>query len=242
MDEDVKQQLLLGRERYAQHDYAQAEYLLRQVVTHADRYADVHHMLGVICHAKGDFANAKTHFEKAVILNPQYTEAQLNLMVTYNELGQYDDAREIYSRIRARTGTAQADGFVKGKLANMHAEVSQAYLDAGMRVEAIRELEKAVGLCPGFADLRTRLGALLQESGELVRAREELESARDSNPKYVPARLMLGILLLSTGEFERAVAELETATRLDPDSKTARTYLKIARSSPGRHSSKPTSG
>ena len=163
MDDDVKQQLLLGRERYAQHDYAQAEYLLRQVVSHADRYADVHHMLGVICHAKGDFTNAKKHFEKAVILNPQYTEAQLNLMVTYNELGQYDDAREIYSRIRARTGTVRADGFVKGKLANMHAEVSQAYLDAGMRVEAIRELE--IGIVVVHLDREmSRIAAALEEA------------------------------------------------------------------------------
>ena len=235
MDDDVKQLLLLGREHYDKHDYAQAEYLLRQVVTQTDRYADVHHMLGVIAHAKGDYLNAKVHFEKAVILNPNYTEAQLNLMVTYNELGRYDDAREIYARIRARTGTARADGFVKGKLANKHAELSQAYLDAGMRVEAIRELEKAVVLCPGFADLRTRLGALLHESGEIVRAQEELERARDANPKYLPARLMLGIVLLSVGECERAIDELESAVALDPENKSAQSYLRIARA-------KPTSG
>jgi tetratricopeptide (TPR) repeat protein len=239
MDERVKELLTLGREHYEKSEYAQAEYCLRQVLAHADRYADVQHMLGVICHAKGDFVNARTHFEKAVILNPNYTEAQLNLMVTYNELGKYDDAREIYSRIRERAQAQPADGFVKGKIANLHAQLSQAYLDAGMRVEAIRELEKAVGLCPGFADLRTRLGVLLQESGNLPRAREELEAARDANPKYVHARLTLGVLLLCLGENERAQVEFEAAVALDPASKSAQTYLRIARAQGEAGSSVP---
>ena len=239
MDERVKELLTLGRDHYAKSEYAQAEYCLRQVVVHTDRFADVQHMLGVICHTKGDLVTARAHFEKAVILNPNYTEAQLNLMVTYNELGKYDDAREIYSRIRARAAAQPADGFVRGKIANLHAELSHAYLDAGMRVEAIRELEKAVALCPGFADLRTRLGVLFQESGDLARARQELEAARDANPKYLLGRITLGVLFLSLGENELARAEFEAAAALDPASKSAQTYLRIARSQGTTGSSVP---
>ncbi len=60
-------------------------------------------------------------------------------MVTYNDLGKYDAARQIYSQIRHRGagGLAKADPFAKGKIANMHAEISQAYLDAGMIPEAV---------------------------------------------------------------------------------------------------------
>ncbi len=72
-------------------------------------------MLGVIAHSRGDFAHAEQHFEKAVGLNPNYTEAQLNLMVTYNDLGKYDSAREIYAkhqepRRRGRTGRSLRQG------------------------------------------------------------------------------------------------------------------------------------
>ena len=133
MDDHLKQLLLLGREHYQKREYDKAEYLLRQVVAKTDRYADVFDMLGVIAHSRGDFALAERYFEKAVGLNPNYTEAQLNLMVTYNDLGKYDAARQIYALIRNRGagGAAQADPFAKGKIANMHAQTAQAYQDAG---------------------------------------------------------------------------------------------------------------
>jgi len=176
MDDHLKQLLLLGREHYQKRELDKAEYLLKQVVQQTDRFADVFDMLGVIAHAQGDFAQAEQYFEKAVSLNPNYTEAQLNLMVTYNDLGKYDSAREIYARIRGRSGTAgQADPFAMGRIANMHAEISQAYQDAGMPAEAVLELERAVALCPTFADLRTRLATLYRDLGHKDRAREQLE-------------------------------------------------------------------
>src|SRR5687767_1416498 len=102
MDDHLKQLLLLGREHYQNREYDKAEYLLRQVIDKTDQYADVHHMLGVITHSRGDFGEAERHFERAVELNPNYTEAQLNLMVTYNDLGKYEEARELYAKMRHR--------------------------------------------------------------------------------------------------------------------------------------------
>jgi tetratricopeptide (TPR) repeat protein len=231
MDEHVKQLLLLGREHYQKREYDKAEYLLRQVVAKTDRFADVFDMLGVIAHSRGDFVLAERHFEKAVAINPNYTEAQLNLMVTYNDLGKYDAARRVYQSIRNRSGGAGAkeDTFAKGKIANMHAETSQAYLDAGMLAEAIVELEKAVGLCPEFADLRTRLGVLLRDTGNVARAREQFEAAKQANPRYVQARVLLGVLLLSSGEGDAATQEFSDVLQLDPENKSAIMYLRIAR-------------
>jgi tetratricopeptide (TPR) repeat protein len=231
MDEHLKQLLLLGREHYQKREYDKAEYLLRQVVAKTDRYADVFDMLGVIAHSRGDFVLAERHFEKAVAINPNYTEAQLNLMVTYNDLGKYDAARRVYQSIRHRSGGegAKEDAFAKGKIANMHAETSQAYQDAGMIPEAIVELEKAVGLCPQFADLRTRLGVLLRDTGNADRAREQFEAAKQVNPRYVQARVLLGVLLLSTGDSEAATREFQDVLELDADNKSAQMYLRIAR-------------
>lgn len=230
MDDHLKQLLLLGREHYHNREYDKAEYLLRQVAEKADQFADVHHMLGVITHSRGDFAEAERHFERAVQLNPNYTEAQLNLMVTYNDLGKYEEARRIYSMMRDRgEGKRDLDPFAKGKIANMHAELSQAYQDVGMALEAIRELERATQLCPTFADLLTRLGVLYRDSGDRVRARQTFEAAKKSNPKYTQARLLLGVLLLSAGENETATAEFEAVLAADPENKSAATYLRIAR-------------
>jgi tetratricopeptide (TPR) repeat protein len=230
MDDHLKQLLLLGREHYQKREFDKAEYLLKQVVQKTDRFADVFDMLGVIAHAQGDFAEAELNFEKAVGLNPNYTEAQLNLMVTYNDLGKYDSAREIYARIRGRAagGDGPADPFVMGKIANMHAETSQAYQDAGMPAEAVLELERAVALCPSFVDLRTRLATLCRDMGQKERAREQLELVKQYNPNYVQARVLLGVVLLSAGEHGAAIAEFEAVIERDPEHKSAQMYLKIA--------------
>jgi len=241
MDDHLKQLLLLGREHYQKREFDKAEYVLRQVVAETDRFPDVFEMLGVVAHARGDFALAERNFEKAVTLNPNYTEAQLNLMVTYNDLGKYDKAREIYSQIRHRGqgGSVRTDPFAKGKIANMHAEVGQAYLDAGMPHDAIIELERAVSLCPHFVDLRTRLATLYRDSGSPERAKEQLHAALSTNGRYVPARVMLGVLLLSSGQYESAIAEFEQALQADADNRSAQMYLRLARAQRERSEAPP---
>jgi tetratricopeptide (TPR) repeat protein len=242
MDDHFRQLLLLGREHYAKGEYDQASQLLKQVVEQTDRFADVFDMLGVMTHSKGDLGQARLYFEKAVSLNPSYTEAQLNLMVTLNDLGEYDRARQIYAGIRHRGGGGrELDPFAKGKIANMHAELSQAYQDIGMTLEAVSELEKAVSLCPAFADLRTRLGVLYRDTGDLKRAREQFDTAVAANPRFLQARILLGVLHLSAGNNDQAIVEFDQVLELDPVNKGAQMYLRIARS-PARASRPPAVG
>ncbi len=228
MDERLKQLLLLGREHYGKREFEKAEPLLRQVLDHEDRFADVHDMLGVIAHSRSNLVAAEHHFERALAINPTYTEAALNLAVTYNDRGKYEAAREIYRRIKGGPGhSAQGlDSFARGKLANMHAEVGQAYADAGLPREAIAEYEKAVGLCPQFADLRTKLGTLLRETGELVRAREHYEAAVAARPNYIPARIQLGVTLLALGEPDHAQREWQAVADAEPENAQAKMYLR----------------
>jgi tetratricopeptide (TPR) repeat protein len=232
MDEHTKQRLLLGREHYQKREFDKAEQMLREVLEKDDRLADVHDMLGVICHARGNFAQAEYHFERALAINPSYTEAALNLAVTYNDRGKYEAARQVYARIKGLPGGSVQglDPFARGKIANMHAEVGQAYADAGLVREAIAEYEKAVALCPQFADLRTRLGTLLREINDLPRAREQYEAAVAARPSYVPARIQLGVTLLSLGEPDAAAEQWRKVLEIEPENVRARMYLRMLQS------------
>ena len=229
MDERIKQLLLLGREHYEKREYDKAEPLLREVLQGDDRFADVHDMLGVISHARGNFIAAEHHFERALAINPSYTEAALNLAVTYNDRGKYEAAREVYSRIRGKpSGEKEGlDPFARGKLANMHADIAQAYADLSLPREAADELEKAVGLCPQFADLRTRLGNLLRELKDPARAREHYEAALASRPTYVPARVALGVTLLSLGDPAGAEQHWNKVLETEPENPQAKMYLRM---------------
>jgi tetratricopeptide (TPR) repeat protein len=153
----------------------------------------------------------------------------LNLAVTYNDLGRYEAARQIHSKVRklGNAGPVQIDPFARGKIANMHADLGQAYAEAGIIHEAIEQYLKAVHLCPSFADLRTRLGNLYRDAGDLPHAREQYEAAKNANPRYVQARVLLGVTLFSLGDSAGAMHEWRAVLADDPDNKSAQMYVRM---------------
>jgi tetratricopeptide (TPR) repeat protein len=230
MDSRIRELLSLARDHYRNKEFDKADDLLREVLPHTEGFADVHDMLGVIAHSRGHLLQAADYFERAVRINPSYTEALLNLAVTYNDLGRYEAAQQMQAKantLRAQ-GPLKLDPFAKGKIANMHADVGLAYAESGMLDNAIEELQKAVQLCPGFADLRTRLGTLYKEQGDLSRAREQFQLATESNPRYMQARVMLGLSLFALGDREAAVAEWQQVAEAEPDNRLAQMYLRMA--------------
>ncbi len=240
MDSQLLTVLQQGRERYASGDYATAEQLLTRVARDAEgaRFADVHNMLGVIFHAQARFREARQSFEEALRINPRYTEAALNLSVTFNDLGKYDRAKEVYARALAGSG-AQAgkapgapelESFARGKIANMHADIAEAYLACGLPGEAVHELERALALSPQFVDLRIRLAAALRDAGDLDRAIAELEAARAAQPGSVDVHVHLGIALYKHGQRPEALAAFQVAAGLAPEDKRVQMYVRMAQS------------
>ena len=126
-------------------------------------------------------------FRRALEINPAYTEAALNLAVTYNDLGKYREAKEVYQRALAASKNAprSLDPFAKGKIANMHADIGAAYHAVGMYADAVREYQRALALCPTFVDIRTRLGTTLREMGDAAEAVREFERVRAENPRFL---------------------------------------------------------
>ncbi len=232
MDERLKHKLLLAKEHFDRREFDHAEPLLLQVLEKNDRFADVHNMLGISRHARGDFQGAREAFDRAVALNPNYTEALLNLVVTLNDLGAYDDSRALFERVGATASPniegAVQDPYALGKIANKHAEIAQAYADAGYLDEAIGELEKGVKLRPTFADLHVKLGSLQRDRGNLAAALASFQTACSANPRYAPARVQLGITLTLQGDKEAAKVAFREALEIDPEHKVAAMYLRLA--------------
>jgi tetratricopeptide (TPR) repeat protein len=226
MHERLENLLRVARESYGRRDYAAAEPALRQVLELHGDYPDIHNMLGMILHGYGDLAGATKHFERAVELNPRYTEALLNLAIAHADQGEYEAARSAYDRLRSgHTGT-MSDTFVRGRIANQHADLATSYLDAGRPHEAIAELQRAIDLCPDFPDLHTRLASLYRDQGNHALAREHLACAISTNPRHAPAQVLLGLTMLSLGAPDRAVAAFRTALSADPGNKSAKMHLR----------------
>ena len=227
----IKELYQSGLDSYDRGDYDQARIDLREVDALNPRMADVLNRLGIIANMGGNLHEAVEYFQRAVALNPNYTEAALNLTITYNEMGETDRAYEIFHRISSSEGVLQGklDPFAAGKLANEHFRVGNIYLQFNLQDEAIEEYRKALNLKGDLPDVLTKLGSAQREKGQMEEAVANLERAIEINPYYGTASVELGLAYYSLGRRKEACDVWEAALKLDPELKGAKTLFKLYR-------------
>ncbi len=170
MDVSPEHLVTQARERFQLQDYYGAIHLLEEVVATGRAFADAHHLLGLSYSLVGQSDKALEQFGRALQLNPRYVEALIHTGIVLNELGREDEAAASLRRA-SQVGAETRGGFpvhVAAKLANEHAALGEAYLEAGGLAEAIDQYRAALGLGPGFQDLRYKLGRMLLEAGRAL--------------------------------------------------------------------------
>jgi len=226
-----------GMEAFEKKDYPQAEHLFLEILGTHPQFADIQNKMGIIYHQTNRPELAAKSFEKALEMNPGYTEASLNLAITYSDQGKYEKAREVFERAAhfrdaapgETSSTSHIDPFIKGKLSDEHLRLGNMYYDLRLLDDAIDEYQKALRLSPNFADIITQLGIALRDKGRYDEAIKEFNRAKECNPKYIPARLHLGVTYYSQGFYGLAEEEWREALVFDPKSSAVRTYLNFVK-------------
>lgn len=218
-----------AKKAFQARDYKAALGHLESVVAEKKDYADVYNMLGLIYYHSSRFEDGIRAFEKALEINPSYTEASLNLAVVYNELGRFENSQQAYAVARdTREGASTyLDPYVKGKLANMHAGLGTIYKDLGFYSQAADEYKKALSLRPEFVDIKTSLGVAYRDMRDFPSAVRELEDAINLKPEYNPPRVQLGLTYYVMGNNDRAKSEWLKVLKQDPEDRMARMYMNL---------------
>jgi len=230
MANDLRQVLQQATAAFEAGSYDEAEALLAQIMKQTPTYANVHNMLGFIAGQRGTPEKAVPFFRRALSLNPHYTEARLNLVLTLTEMGLYDQAAAEASKLELREPTTshRLSLGVRGKLANAHADLGRKYHELGLYAEAVVEFDKALGLCPTFPDIHNRRAVSCRELGQYADCRASLLKALELKPNYAEAHVNLGVLHQKLGNLSEAVKSWERALQIDPKHRLARIYLKQA--------------
>lgn len=207
-----------------------AEKLLKASLADYGALANLHNLLGVTYHKQSRFLEALREFNKALISNPEFVEAGLNLAVTLCDLSRYDEAREVFTRLTQLVNPRKRHpGLVLGRIANQHARNGSAYEESGMLGDAIQEYRKALQLFERMPDVKLALAKLYVRVGQHDKARQELEEVVKLKPDAAEAHTWLGILHYKAGQRDQARHFWELAQQADPNDHSARAYLKLAR-------------
>src|SRR5690348_6738798 len=226
---DVSPEHLVGqaRERFQLQDYYGAIHLLEDVVATGRAFADAHHLLGLSYTLVGQPDQALVQLDRALALNPQYIEALVHRAIVLNELGREAEADAAFRRA-AQVGGEPRQGFaahIAAKLANQHAHLGDAYLEAGGLGLAIEQYHAALALGPAFHDLRYKLGRMLLEAGRALDAREHFEIIVRARPTYLDAAAMLGLACYLAGDGLAAKAVWEDCRERRPEDPRVEAYL-----------------
>ena len=98
---------------------------------------------------------------------------------------------------------------VRMYMVESYIEYAKILSSDGQYGEASLQLEKAIELQPGYADVQYSLGSLYEKLGRTREARERFERALEINPKYFRARVMLAKSYLGEQNVEETLAELD---------------------------------
>lgn len=146
------------------------------------------------------YKTAAAQLRKALDLDPMFMKAYDNLGLTYEGLGQYDDAIRIYQQ--AVTLNRQQ------KLPSPWPPLNLGTLlvKLGRRPEAESCLQEALRYDPKFPKAHYQLGLLLEKQNKDDEAIRELTLATDSDPTYPEPYYVLGRMYERRGEKEKADA------------------------------------
>lgn len=202
MAAQTERALSRARERFAVQDYYGTVHLLEEIVAGGRAFADVHHLLGVSLSLLGQRERALSEFARALALNPRYLEALIHQGLVLSEMGREAEAEESFRRASASLSPASGGlpAPVAARLANQHAELAEAYAEAGALDRAVEQYERALELGPGYVDLRYRMARLLLESGRPLEAREALDEVLRLRPNFVDASAALGLAHYLSGD------------------------------------------
>jgi tetratricopeptide (TPR) repeat protein len=218
-----------ARERLDAGDAYGAIHLLKELVLTGQAYADAHNLLGLAHAMVGQKDEALEQFDQALTLNARYVDAHLNRAVTLSDMGRPDEAAKAFAEAQ-QLGAVDHTGFsapAASRLANLHAELAEAYLEAGGRSQAIQQFETAASLRPEFVDLRYRLARLYLDEGRLEPARDELQALIARRPAFVDAHVSLGMARYLLKDLNGARDAWNEARRLAPSDVRVTAYLAL---------------
>jgi tetratricopeptide (TPR) repeat protein len=199
--------------------------------------------------AVGRFDEASRDIERALSLNPNYSDAFALQSIVAVAQNDKERARELAqkavtadpnsaSALIALSYAQQANFDLEGALSSLQravqlspenalawARLAEMWLSFAQLDDALDAARKAVALNPNLSRTQTVLGFAFLTQVNTAEARKAFEKAIELDQADPLARLGLGLAIIRDGDLEDGRREIEIAVSLDPDNALIRSYL-----------------
>ena len=161
-------------------------------------------MLGGIYCSLGRYGEAKAYLNKALHINPNWSETNYNLGLTLQK------QRKLEAAIRCYKKAIAGDPL----LAEAYASLAAIYTQKGMLDNAISELETALAINPDLALAHSHLGVAYRNKGMFDRAISEYKRAVAIYPSLAEAHNNLAVAYYFEKQYELAIVHCDKALEL----------------------------
>ena len=214
---------ILGKIFMIQKDYHNAGLYFDRSLSIEDNQPEIHNAAGELKEYVSSFETAHNHYLKAATLNPEYTEALINLSRSFFRKGETGEAEKYFS-------SAYRSGINKSLPLYKKAEA----LPDSRHKEKESLLKEAVKINPAHIEAYMALATIMRLQNNYESAAEILEKLKSVKPDYTPAYLYLGNIYFTrplpgnTREYflNLALTNYTKAVELDPQN--SETYFHLA--------------
>lgn len=220
----------MARESFIAGKYEKAEVLLNQLLLLDNKNPEIFQMLATIYYDRGQFKKAIKTFKRALEIDPTYTDASVGLSIILNDLGRYEEGKEVFESAQReldRIKTA-GDPYLNERFATKHLELGDMYFQYKRFNEAADQYFKALALTARKPEASLKVAEALHQCGDSKRALKMLRDLTAEYPSFVPAQLKLGVVLFHSHRIVEAIEEWERVLMRDPNNKDAREYIRAA--------------
>jgi tetratricopeptide (TPR) repeat protein len=174
---------------FNQGDLEKAEPLLISLAKSTPYLAAPFYMLGTIYYEKGMFKRAIACYKKALELDPKLTDSAIGLSVVLNDLGRYEEGREVFLKAQSliKKEKKLVGSKVKDRIAELHLELSRLYQDDQTPDKAMENIVSFENLTGGQTEtsLKEKLN-IFHITSSFKLACREIETFLEKNENASP--------------------------------------------------------
>jgi tetratricopeptide (TPR) repeat protein len=212
-----KAAILINQKQYAAAISVDDEIIRKQPQTYS------YNNRGVAKSALGNKQDAITDFDRALALNPKFSQAYYGRGLTKSALGNKQDAISDFDRAIV----------LNPKYAEVYSDRGLAKSDLGRNQDAITDYNRALALNPKYAQAYSNRGIAEDGLGNKQKAISDYDRAIAINPKLSEAYYNRGNAKSDLGNNQEAIADYNQAIVLNPKFAQAYSNRGIAESDLG---------